>query len=79
MESGFRENEQGELLPRHIINFFKCEFNGQPVFSCDLDPGISANPYFVFNARVDEAGTFKFTWVDDDGTVTEAEQSIALI
>ena len=78
MESGQRKDGDGNPIPRKIINSFKCEFNGKPVFSCDLDPAISANPYFEFNARVDEAGTFKFTWTDDDGTVTETEQSIAL-
>ncbi len=78
MESGQRKDEEGEPIPRKIINSFKCEFNGKPVFSCDMDPAISANPYFEFNARVDEAGTFKFTWVDDDGTVTETENTIAL-
>lgn len=78
MESGQRKDADGEPIPRKIINSFSCEFNGQPVFSCDLDPAVSANPYFEFNARVDEAGTFKFTWVDDDGTVTETEKEIAL-
>lgn len=78
MESGQRKDADGEPIPRQIINSFKCEFNGQPVFSCDIDPAISANPYFEFNARVEEAGTFKFTWIDDDGTVTEKEQTIAL-
>lgn len=78
MESGQRKDSDGNPIPRQIINNFKCEFNGEPVFSCDLDAAISANPYFEFNARVDEAGTFKFTWTDDDGTVTETEQSIAL-
>lgn len=78
MESGQRKDEEGNTIPRSIINSFKCEFNGNPIFSCDIDPAISANPYFEFNARVDEAGTFKFTWIDDDGTVTEKEQAIEL-
>lgn len=78
MESGQRKDADGNTIPRSIINSFKCEFNGNPVFSCDIDPAISANPYFEFNARVEEAGTFKFTWVDDEGTVTEKEQAIGL-
>jgi len=78
MESGQRKDAAGEIIPRNIINSFTCEFNGTPVFSCDLDSAISANPYFKFNARVNEAGTFKFTWIDDDGLVTEMEKSIAL-
>lgn len=79
MESGQRKDENGNIIPRSIINSFRCEFNGKLVFSCDIDPAISANPYFEFNSRVEEAGTFKFTWVDDDGTVTEKEQAIELV
>ncbi|MFZ1813540.1 MAG: thiosulfate oxidation carrier complex protein SoxZ [Rhizobiaceae bacterium] len=76
MESGQRKDKDGNVIPRKIINKFSCEFNGQAVFSCDLDPAISANPYFEFTAKVNESGTFKFTWVDDDGTVTESENPI---
>ncbi|MEZ5873199.1 MAG: thiosulfate oxidation carrier complex protein SoxZ [Nitratireductor sp.] len=76
MESGQRKDKEGKLIPRKIINKFACEFNGQPVFSCDIDPAISANPYFEFTAKVAESGTFKFTWVDDDGTVSTAENPI---
>ena len=76
MESGQRKDRDGNPIPRKIINKFSCEFNGQQVFACDLDPAISANPYFEFSAKVPESGTFKFTWVDDDGSVYEDEQTI---
>lgn len=76
MESGQRKDTEGNTIPRMIINKFTCEYNNTPVFSCDIDPAIAANPYFEFKARVEEAGTFKFTWVDDDGEVTEAEEEI---
>lgn len=76
MESGQRKDKDGNPIPRKIINKFTCEFNGKPVFSCDLDPAVSANPYFEFNAKVAESGTFKFTWVDDDGTVITDEKTI---
>ncbi len=79
MESGQRkDNKTGELVPRKIINKFMCEFNGNVVFSCDIEPAVSANPYFEFSAKVNVSGTFKFTWVDDDGTVTELEKEIAV-
>jgi len=48
------------------------------VFGCDIDPAISANPFLEFSAKVQESGTFKFTWTDDDGTVTEATRDIAV-
>ena len=44
MESGQRKDKNGDPIPRQIINKFTCEFNGTPVFSCDIDPAISANP-----------------------------------
>jgi sulfur-oxidizing protein SoxZ len=76
METGLRKDKDGNLIPRKIINKFTCEFNGQLLYSCDLEPAISANPFFEFSAKVSESGTFKFTWVDDDGTVYAHEESI---
>ena len=78
MESGQRKDSDGNPIPRQIINKFTCEFNGQTVFSCDIEPAVSANPYLEFTAKVNEAGTFKFTWVDDDGSVYTEEKEIAL-
>jgi len=78
MESGQRKDKAGNVIPRQIINKFTCEFNGQVVFACDMDPAVSANPYMEFTAKVNEPGTFKFTWVDDDGSVYETEKKIAV-
>ena len=78
MESGQRKDAQGTTIPRKIINKFTCEFNGKAVFSVDLETAIAANPYLQFSARVDESGTFKFSWVDDDGTVTTSEEQISV-
>lgn len=78
MESGQRRDTTGAVIPRKIINSFSCTFNGRPVFSCDMAPAIAANPYFEFHAKVEEAGIFFFTWVDDDGSVHTDEKPIAL-
>jgi sulfur-oxidizing protein SoxZ len=79
METGLRKDPQGNIIPRKIINKFTCEFNGKPVFSADIEPAVAANPYLQFNAKVNESGTFKFTWVDDDGTVTTTEEKITVV
>lgn len=78
MELGQRKDERGKPIPRKIINKFACTFNGKPVFSADMEPAVAANPYFQFFAKVEESGTFKFSWTDDDGTVTTAERKIAV-
>jgi sulfur-oxidizing protein SoxZ len=78
MESGQRRDREGKIIPRKIINRFSCEFNGKPVFSCEIEPAVAANPYLQFSARVEESGTFKFSWTDDDGTVITAEEKITV-
>jgi sulfur-oxidizing protein SoxZ len=78
MENGQRKDKDGKTIPRKIINKFTCEFNGKPVFSADIQPAVAANPYMQFYAKVEESGTFKFSWTDDDGTVTTAEEQITV-
>ena len=78
MESGQRKDSDGNVIPRSIINRFTCEFNGESVIDVAMEPAISTNPYFEFEATVPEAGEFKFTWYDDDGSVYEESKSIAI-
>ncbi|PCH67271.1 MAG: thiosulfate oxidation carrier complex protein SoxZ [Rhodobacteraceae bacterium] len=79
MESGQRKDKKtGELIPRSIINRFTCEFNGKSVIEIDIEPAVSTNPYFQFDATVPEAGDFVFTWYDDDGSVYDATKSVAI-
>ena len=44
----------------------------------NMEPAISVNPYFQFEATVPEAGEFEFTWYDDDGSVYEKKKSIKI-
>ena len=78
MESGQRKGSDGNLIPRSIINRFTCELNGVNVIDVTLEPAISTNPYIEFDAKVDAAGEFKFTWYDDDGSVYEDVKPIAV-
>lgn len=78
MESGQRKDKEGNVIPRDIINHFEAAFNGNVVFSVDIDPAVSANPYIEFSSRVSEAGTFVMKWTDDGGNVIETSKDIAL-
>ncbi|MEP2532568.1 thiosulfate oxidation carrier complex protein SoxZ [Shimia sp.] len=78
MESGQRKDGDGNLIPRSIINRFVVDFNGQNVIDVTLEPAISTNPYFQFDATVPESGEFTFTWYDDDGDVYETTKKIAV-
>lgn len=78
MESGQRKDSDGNLIPRSIINRFTADFNGENVIDVTLEPAISTNPYFQFDATVPESGEFKFTWYDDDGDVYETAKKISV-
>ncbi|MGB0749280.1 MAG: thiosulfate oxidation carrier complex protein SoxZ [Magnetospiraceae bacterium] len=67
MESGRRKDSKGETIPRKIINKFECTFNGKPVFSADINPSVSANPFIAFYCKAEASGEFVFTWTEDGG------------
>jgi len=72
METGFRAGNTGGIVPRDIIRSFVCKYNGERVFSAELHPAMSANPYIAFFTRATESGTLEFTWTGDNGfTQTE--------
>ncbi len=78
MESGQRKDDDGNPIPRSIINRFTCEFNGKSVIDVAMEAAISTNPYFQFEATVPEAGEFAFTWYDDDGSVYTDTKKVAI-
>lgn len=78
MESGQRKDADGNVVPRSIINRFTCDFNGANVVDVAIDPAVSSNPYFEFDARVDGPGEFVFTWYDDEGSVYTDTKTIEI-
>ena len=78
MESGQRKDGDGNTIPRSIINRFHVTFNDEIVIDVEMAPAISTNPYFEFEAKVPESGTFQFTWYDDDGSVYEDSAEITV-
>ena len=69
METGLRHDDQGEVIPRKIINRFVCRYGGAVVFSVDLHEAVAANPYVEFYLRATESGRLEFVWEEDGGGV----------
>jgi sulfur-oxidizing protein SoxZ len=67
MESGFRLNNVGQPIPRHIVQSFACTYGGREVFRAKLHPSVSTNPYFAFYVVATQSGDLVFTWIDDRG------------
>lgn len=77
METGYRRDHRGQVIPRHIIKRFVATYNGTVVFSADLTQGVAANPYLAFMTVAEESGEIVFEWTDDLGdTHTEKVEII---
>jgi sulfur-oxidizing protein SoxZ len=66
-ESGFRLDNVGKPIPRHVITSFTCRYGGELVFSAALHPAIATNPYLSFYLAATHSGELEFTWRDDRG------------
>ena len=79
METGQRKDAQGKIIPRNIINAFTAKYAGAEVFSAELHPGVSANPYLAFFMRVPGPGEFEFIWIEDGGNTIIDTQKLNVI
>ena len=75
MESGYRPDNVGKMIPRDIINLFVASYNGVEIFRAELFPAIAANPFLSFTTIATESGHIDFTWTgDNDFSVSETAQ-----
>ncbi|MEP9379896.1 thiosulfate oxidation carrier complex protein SoxZ [Aquabacter sp. CN5-332] len=78
METGHRMGPNGVAIPRRIINRFVCTYGGEAVFSAELFPAMSANPFVSFFIRADESGPVTFSWTEDGGEVQVATADLTV-
>lgn len=78
MQTGYRMGPNGATIPRNIIQRFVCAYDGEEVFSADLFPAVSANPFIAFTLVATTSGTISFTWTDDAGETQTASAEIAV-
>jgi sulfur-oxidizing protein SoxZ len=78
METGFRHDNVGKVIPQHIITEIVCRYNGEEVFRADVFPGIAANPYFSFFLTATTSGELEITWHDDAGQRETERVAIAV-
>jgi sulfur-oxidizing protein SoxZ len=78
METGFRYTTTGAQIPRDIVTTFSCSYNGEEIFSANLYPAISANPFLTFSTVATESGTLDFKWTGDNGFAESATAKIVV-
>jgi sulfur-oxidizing protein SoxZ len=78
METGYRMGTNGASIPRDIIRRFTCTYDGEEVFSADLFPAVSANPFIAFTLVATKSGTIEFAWTGDGGETQTASAGITV-
>ena len=69
METGHRSDERGQRLPRRIVQRLEAWFDGDLIWTAQLQPGIAANPYLAFWFMPAREGELHLRWLGDEGFV----------
>jgi sulfur-oxidizing protein SoxZ len=78
METGFRSDNEGRVVPRDILRRFTCRLDGEVVFVAQLHPAVAAQPYLAFHLRATRSGTLSFSWEGDNGFAQTETRPLAV-
>jgi sulfur-oxidizing protein SoxZ len=78
METGYRPDNMGKLVPRDIITSMVATYNGEEICRADLYPAIAANPFLTFTTIATESGKIEFKWTGDNGFSATESVSITV-
>lgn len=79
METGFRMDNNGKVIPKNTVSNLMCRYNGAEVFRAEMGSGIAANPYLQFYIVAQDSGNVEFSWVDDRGETGTASSPITVV
>jgi sulfur-oxidizing protein SoxZ len=79
METGYRVDSVGQLVPRNILTQLIVTFNGAEIFRMQMQQGIAANPFLSILLRARESGELVFTWTGDEGAVIVERKTLTVI
>ena len=67
METGYRPDAAGVVVPRDILRQFTCAFEGAVVFEAEFSPAVAANPFLSFTMVASRSGEISLRWQGDGG------------
>ena len=79
METGFRMDNNGRVIPKNTVGSLVCRYNGAEVFRAEMGSGIAANPYLQFYFLAQDSGNVELSWVDDAGETGAASAAITVV
>lgn len=78
METGYRQDVNGRVIPRNVIRLVRCELAGNEVFRAETSSGLSANPLFEFSVRARQTAEWLVQWEDEQGLKGELRQLMSV-
>lgn len=79
METGYRRDARGEVIPRNIIKTFRCMYDGKLAFEATFFPGVAANPFLSFCLRATQSGPIEFSWTDQHGKTWSETRQLSVL
>jgi sulfur-oxidizing protein SoxZ len=77
METGYRRDGEGRLLPRQIVRRMEVFVNAEPAFAAELHPAIAANPFMAFSLVLAASARLEIRWTGDrDFSHTEVRELV---
>jgi hypothetical protein len=80
METGFRVDDSGQRIARHLITQVQCHLSGVLILQAAPGTGWSSPAYLAFSLVVPaQGGTVAVNWLDDQGAQGRVEQRLVLL
>jgi sulfur-oxidizing protein SoxZ len=78
METGFRKDASGAVVPAWYISEVTAKLNDKVVMQAQWGPSVSKNPYLAFKVKGAKAGDkISVTWVDSKGDTRTDEATVS--
>ncbi len=77
METGFRKDSSGNVVPAWFISEVVAKLNGAVVMQAQWGPSVSKNPYLSFKVKGGKAGDkVVVSWTDSKGDTRSDEATV---
>ncbi len=77
METGFRKDSSGNVVPAWFISEVVAKLNGAVVMQAQWGPSVSKNPYLAFKIKGGKAGDkIAVSWTDNKGEQRTDEATV---
>lgn len=78
METGFRKDSSGKIIPAHFISDVKATSGGKTVLTAKWGQAVSQNPFLQFRFKGANPGDkITITWIDNKGETRTDEATIS--